>query len=95
MYSGQGTVVEATTSGVVERPIEVYKNPQIRLGLYRYRSVEPEQAVARMRAKIGAGYNYWGALRAGVGKYFNLWERGAGTPNDLVAVPGVEHVSYI
>jgi hypothetical protein len=48
-----------------------------------------------MRAKIGAGYNYWGALRAGVGKYFNLWERGAGTPNDLVAVPGVEHVSYI
>ena len=95
MYSGQGTVIEATTSGCVERPIDVYKRPQFRLGLYRYRDVNPELAVAGMRTTIGAGYNYWGALRAGVGKYLNLLERGAGTPNDLIAVPGVEQVSYI
>ncbi len=95
MYSGQGTVIEAITSGCVERPIEVYRKPQFRLGLYRYRDVDPERAVARMRAGIGAGYNYWGALRAGVGKYFNLWERGPGTPNDLIATPGIQHISYV
>ena len=95
MYSGQGTIIESITSGCVERPIEVYRKPQFRLGLFRYRDTDPERAVASMRKKKGSRYNYWGALQAGAGKYFNLWDRGAGTPNDMIAVPGVHHIAYV
>ena len=36
-YTGDGTILEAIKDGVVERDIEVYRNPRYRLGLYRHK----------------------------------------------------------
>lgn len=66
-YTGDGNVGEATTSGVVERSIEVYHSPRFRLGLYRPRpEPTPEQQaqmVAFIRAQIGKPYNWRGVFR--------------------------------
>lgn len=35
IYTGEGTVLEAITSGVSERPLTMYKNRVIHLGVYR------------------------------------------------------------
>jgi hypothetical protein len=66
-YTGDGNVNEATTSGVVERSIEVYHSPRFRLGLYRPRpEPTPEQrarVVEFMRAQIGKPYDWRGVFR--------------------------------
>jgi hypothetical protein len=93
-YTGDGTILEAIKDGVVERDIEVYRNPRYRLGLYRHKSMDPKSAVnlvGFMRSQLGKRYNFRAAVRLALLKVFGL-QPGKGlrpprldelTPNDL------------
>lgn len=82
--SGEDTVIEATTAGVLERPLEVYGAARYRLGLYRWVPPIPDPAasIAWSRSRIGNGYSYRKAMKAGLQKLLRH-PRTALTPNDL------------
>lgn len=94
--AGDGTVIEATTSGVVERPIDSYAAPRYRLGLYRVRSEagDADKLIAYYRAQLGKPYSYRKALRAGLQKVTNR-RRTSPTPNDLASNPNFNLVLYV
>jgi len=94
--SGDGTVIEAITSGMVERPIDSYAAYRYRLGLYRLRSetFDADILIAFSRAQLGKPYNYRGALRAGLQKITNR-RRTAPTPNDLASNPDLNLILYV
>jgi hypothetical protein len=93
-YTGDGTIVEAIKDGVVERDIEVYRNPRYRLGIYRHTNLDPKTAedlVSFMRSQLGKRYNFRGVARLALLKVLGL-QPGKGlrplraddlTPNDL------------
>lgn len=89
-YSGDGTILEAFSAGVVERDIEVYYDQKYRLGVYRASSLHMEgaEAVVRyQRSQLGARYNYRGVFRLAMFKIFGIQPTGSGaknvSPNDL------------
>lgn len=94
--SGDGTVIEAITSGMVERPIDSYAPSRYRLGLYRLRrgTFDADKMIAFSRAQLGKPYNYRGALRAGFEKLTNR-RRTVPTPNDLASNPDFNLVIYV
>jgi hypothetical protein len=96
MYTGDDTVIEALTSGVCERPIEVYADPKYRVGLYRSRTrlPEPEKGIHFARSQIGKRYSYRKAALAGLLKLLRL-KRIAPTPNDLAIQPGLDLICYV
>jgi hypothetical protein len=93
-YSGEGTVVEAIAQGVVERDIAVYRNPRYRLGIYRYKTLDPQSATRMVdfgRSQLGRPYSFRALTRLAVLKLFGI-QPGRGvrpprlnevTPNDL------------
>jgi len=96
MCTGEGTIIEALTSGVQERSIEVYENPKYRVGLYRFRAgvPDPEKGVAFGRAQIGKPYNFSGAAIAGIQKIF-MHRRIAPTPNDVAIQPELDLIIHV
>jgi len=94
--SGDGTVIEAITSGVVERSIDSYAPTRYRLGLYRPRSEKfnADKLIDFSRTKLGGRYNYRGALRAGLQKFTNR-RRTTPTPNDLASNPDLNLILYV
>jgi hypothetical protein len=86
-YSGDGTILEAIMDGVVERDIEVYRNPRYRLGLYRHKKMDPmnaEDLIGFMRSQLGKRYNFRAVARLALLKVFGLQPgKEAVTPNDL------------
>lgn len=94
MCSGKGTIVEAITNGVVERPLSVYAGDNYHVGLYRYASSEKEEAVSLMRSQIGKKYNFKGAFIAGTQKLFKK-PRSAPTPADLIINSKAELITFV
>jgi hypothetical protein len=94
--TGDGTVIEALTSGVVERPIDSYSDPRYRVGLYRVISGtdDPDRRIAFHRSQLGKRYNYRGAIIAGLRKLANR-KTIAPTPNDLAASSTLDLVVYV
>lgn len=88
MYSGSGMICEAITSGVTERPLNVYNREHIRIGLYRNSCnfSDKEKMINWMRKEIGKKYNYHGAILTGIRKFLGVKiERGIPpTPNELI-----------
>lgn len=86
-YIGEGHICEAITSGVVERPLDVYHSPNFRLGVYRATSVDAEKMIAFSRAQLGKRYNYRGVLRLGALKLLGIRSKRVEprntSPNDL------------
>jgi hypothetical protein len=74
-YAGEGRIVEALTSGVVERGIDAYDSARYRVGVYRYNSLRPDLA-ARLgdisRSLVGDGYSYFSAFVIGLRLLFRI-----------------------
>jgi hypothetical protein len=88
MYLGQGRIVEAITSGVVERGIEVYRFPRYRLGIYRVVDEFDEPGKIAMKnfalTQVGKGYNYSGVLRLCAEKLLGVRHPMPPSPNDML-----------
>jgi hypothetical protein len=89
-YSGSGTVLEAISAGVVERPIDVYHDIRYRIGVYRHAATADQlaQLIAFFRSQVGKPYNYRGVTRLGVRKTLGISSIGSRkdvSPNDLVS----------
>lgn len=93
--TGNGTIVEATTSGMVERPIDVYADTRYRVGLYKVLSEgdQPEKRIEFSRAQLGKPYNFRGAFVAGLRKLMNRPR--TPTPNDLATSPMLQLVALV
>jgi hypothetical protein len=92
------TIIEAITSGVCERPLDVYSASHYRVGLYRFRSnvsnKNKKDALEFMRSKIGQPYSYKKALFVGIQKFLHK-PRFAPTPNDLAIHPDLDLITYV
>lgn len=102
MYSGDGTVLESITSGVRERPLEVYRRPGIRIGVYRMTgapTAEADKAISWARQRIGNGYGWAQLGKKGFQTLLRLHpepERFIASPNDLIVrTEGMELVFLI
>jgi hypothetical protein len=86
VYSGEGTIVEAITAGVVERNVDVYHDPRYRLGIYRHKTLDSKGAkdlVDAMRSQLGKGYNFPAVVRLAIVKVLGLRPSGGKRPPRL------------
>jgi hypothetical protein len=91
-YAGDGNVFEMTASGLLERPLNTYRSPKYRIGLYRPATStgdpnDPRIGVflAWSRARIGRlGYDYPAVAKIGLRKLLGIQQR---KPNDLEVTP--------
>lgn len=102
MYAGAGTVIEAITSGVTARPLDVYRRPGVRAGVYRLvgaTTQKADKAISFARQKIGDGYGWPQLLKKGFQLLFHLHPRPGRlipSPNDLVVrTEGIELVLLV
>jgi hypothetical protein len=106
-YVGDGKIVEAITSGVVERSIEAYHHYRYRLGVYRFPGASPEQInslIALLRSNIGDGYSYRKVLILGLRLALGIWPslnpesslvaRHA-TPNRVIPIMGYDLIEIV
>ena len=95
MCTGEGTVIEAITTGVCERPLDVYAPSHYRVGLYRLKCglQNQEDLLKFSRAKIGQPYSYRKAVLVGIEKLLRK-PRTVPTPNDLAIQPDLELIAY-
>ena len=96
LYSGEGTVLESISIGVVERSLEVYNTSRYRIGLYRVKFDVPnkKEILEFARSKIGEKYSFKKALMAGIQKHFDV-PRLAPTPNDLAMGANFELIAFV
>jgi len=104
MYIGDGIVHEAIPPRVSERPIDVYRNPRFRLGLYRLKGItaaDAEELIAFSRRRLGLPYGFLKALRLGLWKLIG-GRPGKGhdaflvSPNDMTyLMPGLELIHVV
>jgi len=89
-YVGDGRIVEAIGSGVVERSIEVYHSQRYRLGIYRLPDRTPDKLeayISALRSKVSDRYSYRKVLLVGCRLALGIWPSGAAghtTPNMLI-----------
>src|ERR1700730_1385812 len=77
-YTGNRMIIEATTKGVVERSIDVYRLPHYRVGLYRpigRRELIP-WVIAAARSQLGKRYNYRVVFRLAIRKLLKIRPKG-------------------
>lgn len=96
MCTGEETVIEAITSGVCERPLDVYADFHYRIGLYRFRCGLPNRkhTIEISRSKMGQPYSYRKSVLAGIQKLVRK-PRTMPTPNDLAIQPDLELITYV
>jgi hypothetical protein len=87
VYAGNGVISEVVTSGTRMVPIETYKGRHYRVAAYRHYGKSPntiEEMLQEMKATDGqTGYDYLGALKAGVKALFGR-HQDAYTPNSHI-----------
>jgi hypothetical protein len=103
-YTGDGSICEAIPPRVAERPIDVYRNPRYRLGIYRHKGMtadETDERIAWDRRQVGKPYAYRKALRLALWKLIR-GRPGKGqdaflfTPNDVAYLtPGLELIHLV
>jgi hypothetical protein len=103
-YIGEGSLIEATPSGVVETPLARYRSRNVRIGLYRAKGFsgginQIAEYVSGMRSQIGHRYDYMAAARIGINKMFVGRAEGGSirfvSPNDLAIHPEIDLVMSI
>jgi Permuted papain-like amidase enzyme, YaeF/YiiX, C92 family len=104
-YIGDGIVHEAIPPRVSERPIDVYRNPRYRIGVYRLKGGMTDEEAGRLmgfaRRQSGKPYAYRKVLRLA------LWKLIGGrpgkkqdaflvSPNDMTyVIPGLELIHIV
>jgi hypothetical protein len=92
MYTGEGRIVEAITSGVTERSIEAYHDPRYRLGVYRLgaSAEQIDKMIELSRSELGKPYAFKKVLRLGIRMILGMWPDPVETrqlaPNRLIAI---------
>jgi hypothetical protein len=100
-YTGDGKIVEATTSGVIERDLEAYHNCRYRLGAYRIPGATEEKIdsmISFLRKQVGKRYNYFGAVTLGLRLVLGMWPTAQArhrTPNMVVATAGYDLLEVV
>jgi Permuted papain-like amidase enzyme, YaeF/YiiX, C92 family len=77
-YVGDGQIIEAITSGVVERGLSAYRDTRYRLGVYRFPQATADNInhmIAFQRSTVGDRYSYRKAFIAGARLLIGLWPR--------------------
>ncbi len=99
-YAGNGRLVEVTTGGLSETPIESLYRPSLDIGLYRPR-VRPtvdQKAVMedyiKASLKRGIAYDWMGVLRTYLRKRWRIPLRAPPTPGDLIYANFLELIAY-
>lgn len=106
VYVGDGQIVEAISSGVVRRSLDVYRTSKIRLGVYRAVSATEEgkaKAIFWLNRQVGKPYNYAGVIRLAfrkvVERYLPIrWPIRSPrdlSPNDMIYRGGLYLVDYV
>ena len=101
MYVGDGKIIEAITSGVVERSIEAYHDARYRVGVYRLPGASTELIdtfVAFNRSTVGDRYSYRKALTLGVRLALGIWPSAGSrhtTPNMLITRAGYDLIEIV
>ncbi len=68
-YVGNGKIVEATTSGVIESEILKYKSKNYRIAVYRLKGLKNQDEVVHFaRTQLNKRYNYRGVVRLALRK---------------------------
>lgn len=96
LCTGEGTIIEAITTGVCERTLDVYAASHYRTGLYRLRCGLPNEKdlLEFSRSKLVEPYSYRKAVIAGIQKLLRR-PRTVPTPNDLAIQPDLELIAYV
>jgi len=103
-YIGNGQIIEATVSGVVERSINAYRSRQYRIGVYQAKAYDgdPENTakyIALLRSRVGRPYGYRDLFIVGISKILRLdleyVDLRYMSPNDLAINPNVSLVFTI
>ncbi len=101
-YAGRGMVLEAITSGVFTRSINVYRDMRYRLGVYRFPGVTEDQQLEMLfsgYSMLGSSYSWKGVYRLGAKKLLQLsrskYKEGEVSPNDLVSLGAYELVHVV
>lgn len=96
-YSGDGMILEAITSGVTERSINVYRRPGVRMGVYRFTQASTEscnKAILNGRLSVGTPYGWRMAFEKAWQVLFHTRrenKRFIPSPNDLIVrTEGIE-----
>lgn len=106
VYVGDGQIVEAISSGVIRRSLDVYRTSKIRLGVYRVVSVNEEgkqKAIFWYNQQVGKPYNYAGVIRLAfrkvVDRYLSIrWSIRSPrdlSPNDMIYRGWLYLVDYV
>jgi hypothetical protein len=64
-YAGDGNIFEMILSGAVERPLDTYRSPRYRIGIYRARLFNGDVYASENARKIESFRSYW---RANIGR---------------------------
>jgi hypothetical protein len=97
-YVGDGRVIEAVSQGVIERSIDVYKDPRYRLGVYRAPGITQQQIdkmIAFVRSHLGDRYGYRRVLILGIRMALGMQRTGPPTPNELIIAAGFDLVGIV
>jgi hypothetical protein len=98
-YAGEENIFDMTTGGLVERPLNTYRSPRYRIGLYRPATSTGDPNDPRVdqflnfsRSKIGrVRYDYSMIAKLGFMKTFGIRRRAPRddevTPNDMARSP--------
>jgi hypothetical protein len=99
-YAGNGNVIEAITSGVVERTVNSYNARHYRIGIYRHPQMTDEGSLRMIefaRSKVGNKYSWRQASLLGLKKIFGIRHRRHGeiSPNEINALNEFELICIV
>jgi hypothetical protein len=98
-YMGDGNIWEVVTSGTRIAPLEIYKGRHYRVAAYRHTPgllKSAEEADAQFKATAGRqGYNYFGAIQAGIRTFFGDRHYTTTTPNGIILSGPLTFISQV
>ncbi len=98
-YIGDGNIWEVVTSGTRIAPLETYKGRRYRVAAYRnygHSFITEEEAMAIYQKTAGRpGYNYIGALKAGVRTFLGDRKLSPTTPNGIILAGALTFIDQV
>jgi hypothetical protein len=87
----ESNLIEMLTSGIKKRPIEVYRNGEIRVGLYKTNQILNNKETSKMLSHLemkyiigGLKYGYLTAIKIGILNFFGKTATDSPSPMDII-----------